>query len=277
MPSEEQEPAKVIAQVLEKLDNLKSYEMTVVYSERLRGMQTFVLSGESDSKSEIKYKAPDLLVINATNKTLQGTGPAKIVRNITMYTSFDGTCQKQRATISVQGKTTTQSYMLDTSINKPDKPFQGCSFQGYGLANGDDYIETIKNTIPYYDFAFTSQDGDIIELAGTFNKEKYHAKLLETMSPETAKGMMFITSGQMGDIDLRVDTKTNMVVGYTQTTSSVERKCQFEGIKINPELNSDLFTFKALPEEEFIDLTEQIKQARVHEDAIFNSKKEKQP
>ncbi len=248
--------------IMDTLDNIKSYEMTVSYSERVKGLKALLFRIKSDSSSTLKFKSPNLLYIKATNTTIRGTGDTKTVQKITLYSTFDGKHQKCRSVLATNNTSVTNSVAMDLSINSPDQPFNGWNPKGFGLSEGKDYIGTIRDMLPHYDFVTASRKQDVAEFKGTFNVEKFAATLAKTMTPEGAKAFAEISGSMVKELRIRVDTKRHLVVGYTQIDILAERTCSFENIKINQGINDEVFTFQSLPEEEFRDITETVRKSR---------------
>lgn len=255
--------------IVHALDNISSYEMTVSYSERAKAGNALSTGMTSESTSLLKFKRPDLLSLTATNTTTQGIGSTKKVQKITLYTTFDGKQQKFRNTVVTGGKSSTHSGKLTLALNPPDQPFNGWNIKGLGLAEGTDYIGTVKGMLQTYDYVKASRKQDIAEYKGTFNADKYTAALSRTMPREQAKAVAWLAGRTAGEIRLRVDTKTNLVIGYTQTDTVADRTCRFNNIKLNPALHAKDFDFRALPGEHFDDITDLIKTSRARSRTLF--------
>jgi hypothetical protein len=248
--------------IMETLDSIKSYDMTVSYSERIKGAKALVFRMKSDCSSFLTFKSPDLLYIKATGKTTQGTGSKKTVQNLSIYTTFDGKYQKIRSIMVTGGRSTTNSIVLDTATNTPEHPYDGWNLRGFGLTQGRDYIGTVRDMLPPYDFVFVGRKQDVAEFEGTFNTDKCAAILAKTMTPERAKSFAQLTARMVKGLRIRVDTKRSLVVGYTQVDTLAERTCSFENIRIDKGIKDEVFAFHSLPGEQFRDITEFVRKSR---------------
>ncbi|MBL7114538.1 MAG: hypothetical protein ISS35_02130 [Kiritimatiellae bacterium] len=262
VPLVAQDFTEISPKIMSTLDNIQSYDMTVSYSERIKGAKALVFRMKSDSSSTLRFVSPNLLSISGSNTTTSGGVGAKTVQKFTVYTTFDGDHQRLRSVVTRDGKSVTNSIMMDASINSPDQPFDGWNIKGFGLSEGQDYIGTIRNMLPPYDFVSVGTKGGVTEFKGSFNIEKCAALLVKTMPPEQAKSFAKLTGTMLKELRIRVDTKRHLVVGYTQTDLLAERTCSFDDIIINDELDDGVFKFHSLPDEEFRDITDFVKKSR---------------
>lgn len=262
--------SKLRDSILKKLDNIETYEMTVSYSESVRGAKALILNMNSNCTTFLKYKKPNLLFVKAVGETERGSGKDKIIQKLTIYTTFDGKYQKARSSFVAGAQTTSSSVMMDTSINTLEHPFDGWNLKGFGLIEGREYIGTIKSMIMSYDFVSTGQKQNIAEFKGTINVDKLVNSLSKSMDLEKAKAFAQINASMVKEIHLQVDTKRNLVVAYTQIDSMAKRACRFQEIKINSVLKDSLFTFQSLPEEQFSDITKTVKLSRERSQKLLN-------
>jgi len=261
--------AELSPKIMETLDSIKSYEMTVSYSERIRGAKALIVRMESICSSSIIFKSPNLLYIKAAGKTTQGIGGKKTVQDLSIYTTFDGKHQNVRLSMVTDGRSVTNSIVLDTATNTPEHPFDGWNLKGFGLTQGRDYIGTVRDLLPPYDFVSVGQKEDVIEFKGTFNIDKCTAMLRKTMAPEQAKSFAQISGSMVKELRIRVDAKRLLVVGYTKIDTLAKRTCDFENIKIDKGIHDKVFAFQSVPGEQFRDITDFVRKSRERSEQVL--------
>lgn len=263
--------SKEKANILKTLENIKSYEITISYTEKVKGVKALMFAMQSTSQASVKYKKPNLLFINSVGKNERGSGQNAIVQDISIYCSFDGKNQKVRVSSTQNGKKTQQSFIMDASINSPDNPFDGWNLRGIGLAEGTEYIGTIKGMLKTYDFTKVNSKKNITEYKGTINVRKLASEFSKTMGKEQAKAFATIQANMIKELRIKVETKRHLVVGFTQV-DAYERTCKFQNIKINPKLDDSIFEFSELPNEKFSDITNRVKQSRAMSQKMLKPK-----
>lgn len=251
--------------ILKTLHSIKSYEMTVQYSESVNTPNEVNPYFRTTTSTEIVFNNPYYLYMNAIGEVSGLRNGKEDTQNLHTYTTFDGEYQKARSTTIMNGNSSTQSVVLELSINSPDDPFNGWNISGYGLLEGKDYIKTIEVFMGQYDFVKINENNDIIELLGNVNSERLTAMLPEDIPPEIAEHYIETVSNDR-EFSIQIDKKTYLVTGYTlidQFGNDVAmRVCKFTNIKVNHDIDPSIFDFQSLPGKEFIDITDSIREMR---------------
>ena len=295
--------------IIQNLNNIDSYEMTVLYSEATTdnkssfadfskllldtaekygdfkdaGLPTSdglkdSLAVKSITKMAVKYKKPNYLYMDANGNMAQGNVDGNtLIMNI--YTTFDGTKQKARSSVSMGEKTQTSSIVLDTSSNDPARPFDGWNLKGFGFSPGTEYISTVKELLDSYDFVYSDTEGKIIIFSGTLNTDKLIKGISKNLPEEAAQMFASMAAKTQKSFYIKVDPEKDLIVGFfgenEAAFNTVKRICTFENIKINQKISPDDFIFQALPDEEFTDITDMILASREQQANMFKGLQEK--
>ena len=264
--------SKLLLDIVEKSDKFK--DLNFPKSDELKDS----LAGKSICKMDVKYKKPNYLNMDANGNMARGNANGNnLIMNI--YTTFDGTKQKARSSVSMGENTQTSSIVLDTSNNDSARPFDGWNLKGFGFSPGTEYIGTIKELLDFYDFVYSDTENNIIVFSGTLNTDKMIKNMSKNLPEEAAQMFVSMTAKAQKSFYIKVDPEKDLIVGFfgenEAAFNTVKRICTFENIKINQKIDPDAFTFKDLPDEEFSDITDMVLASRKQQEDMLKGLSEK--
>jgi len=239
-------------QVKERIDKtlaaLQTYRMNLDFHEEIVDPRRR-LKMVTTSTSEVHHARPGRLSI-VCKARVDSNGA---ITTMDAQIKFDGKREKGRVIMKRGGQTSRDSIVFDQSKTRPKLPFNAWNLQGSGLTPGYDYIGTVRQ-LRTWDFDHVATTDGVATYRGKMNLE-----LAKRLHPgqnlsHLAKTYTFV--------EFRVDPKRHVLLGYTMEQkigpASVKRRCDFKNIVLNEAVADERFELKALPGEQFKDVTQQI-------------------
>ncbi len=194
------ETKQVITKILQKIDEIKSYDVKITSTyEHMK------------SSSLVSGVMPDKMYLKQILYTPRGEA-----RTITV---FDGNYQW----VDIRSDDKRQIYKIKLNkVTKPGRPFDtSFNIYGTGLLSGEDYSGTLVNLLSFYDLTASCSKEHIL-LSGPIDKNLFKQYVIKKRKSSSGSIDQFI--GLFGFINIEVDSKSNMVNGYSMGPSRLKMK-----------------------------------------------------
>ena len=245
--------AEELAQVRASLDQLQSYSITLSSKDYTPNIEDPIL----EARSQLKVQRPHLFDL-VSEANLQG-------QELKARTVFDGEWQwvdtskfkdgefQQRSIIKVLAKLAPDHRRFDT----------GYYFQGIGLADGLDYVETFQEILEIYEFEAADSQGGQAVYKGKMSQQRLKNHFAQRQQGHLYESF-FEDRAELGTITLFIDPATSLPMGYVanEPMVGITSKLEISNLEQDPDFADGVFRYTPPDLWAVFDHTEVVLQSR---------------